>query len=459
VIALTKQQENSDLIYSLNDRPAPWKAAYAAFQHLLASFVAIITPTLIIGGTLGLGAEIPYLLSMSLVVSGVGTFIQARRIGPVGAGLLCLQGTSFAFLGSILAAGFMVKNNGGGPDQVLATIFGVCGVAAFVEIILSFFITRIKRVITPVVTGVVITIIGLHLIKVGMTDLAGGFGADDFGSKENLAIGLITLTVIVALNMAQRAIIRLSAIILGMLVGYGVALYWGMVSFVDFSQVPLIAVPIPFKYGIAFDLSVFVPIAIIYLVTAIETSGDLTANSLVSREPTSGPVYLERIRGGVLGDGINSLIASVFNTFPNTTFSQNNGIIQLTGVASRYVAYYVAALFVLIGLFPMVGAVLQSLPKPVLGGATLVMFGTVTAAGVRVIAQADLNRNDLLLMAVAFGLAMGIESVPEVVNVLPDLPRSILGSPVTVGGLSAIFLSLILNRREPQVALEGNKVT
>ena len=168
--------ESTDIIYGLHDRPEPIRATFAALQHVLASFIGIITPTLIIGGVLGLGSEVPYLISMALIVSGVGTFIQARRIGPVGSGLLCVQGTSFAFLASILAAGFMVKGNGGTPGDILAMIFGICALGSFVEIALSFFIEKLKRVITPIVTGIVITIIGLSLIKVGMTDLAGGFG-------------------------------------------------------------------------------------------------------------------------------------------------------------------------------------------------------------------------------------------------------------------------------------------
>ena len=139
-------------------------------------------------------------------------------------------------------------------------------------------------------------------------------------------------------------------------------------------------IPIPFKYGFAFDFAAFLPIAFIYLITAIESTGDLTATSMLSGEPVEGDTYIKRIKGGVLGDGVNSLIAATFNTFPNTTFSQNNGVIQMTGIASRYVGYFVAAIFVILGLFPIVGGVMQTLPKPVLGGATIVLFGSIAAA-------------------------------------------------------------------------------
>lgn len=450
---------NNELLYGLEDRPEPHKAIFAAFQHVLASFVGIITPTLIIGGVLGLGSEIPYLISMALIVSGVGTFIQARRFGNVGSGLLCVQGTSFAFLSSILAAGFAVKGQGGTSQDILAMIFGVCAVGAFVEIFISFFIDKLKRIITPIVTGIVITIIGMYLIKVGMTDLAGGFGAEDLGSANNLIVGGSVLLTIIFMHRIKNPMIRLSSILIGMVVGYFVALSMGMVNFSSMSDVPAISIPIPFKYGVSFDLTIFISIAIIYLVTAIETSGDLTANSMISGEPVKGPVYIKRIKGGILGDGINSLIAATFNTFPNTTFSQNNGVIQMTGVASRYVAFFVAGFFVILGLFPIIGAVLQTLPKPVLGGATLIMFGTIAAAGVRILSTAEMNRRNLMIMAVSFGLALGVAAVPEVTSTFPALLKNIMGSAVTVGGLSAILMSLFLPLDEEEMADEASEET
>lgn len=176
-----KSESQTDLIYTLEDTPGFTESTFAAIQHVLASFVGIITPTLVIGGVLGLGSHIPYLISMALIVSGAATFIQARRMLGVGAGMLCVQGTSFAFLSSILAAGFIAKAKGGGPDEILSLIFTVCFFGAFIEIFLSQIIGKLKNVVTPLVTGIVITVIGLSLIKVGMTDLAGGFKAKDFG--------------------------------------------------------------------------------------------------------------------------------------------------------------------------------------------------------------------------------------------------------------------------------------
>lgn len=436
----------SELLFGLNDKPPVPVSILVAFQHVLASFVGIITPTLIIGGVLGLGEHIPYLISMALIVSGVGTFIQARRFGPLGAGVMALQGTSFAFLSSVLAAGFIAKGKGGGPEEILSLIFGVCFFGAFVEIFLSQFLHKLKTFVTPLVTGIVITTIGMYLIKVGMTDLAGGFKAPDMGSFENLALGCMVLVLIIALNQSAKPLIRSGAIFYGLLAGFIVAFFMGKVDFSKLAGLDLVSIPVPFKYGFSFDIEAFIPIAFIYLITAIESSGDLTATSMISRLSIDDEDYRQRIRRGVLGDGVNSLVAAVFNTFPNTTFSQNNGVIQLTGVASRYVAYFVAGIFVILGLFPIVGGVLQQLPKPVLGGATLVMFGTVAAAGIRILSTVEMNRRNMLIIAVSFGLGLGVAAVPELLQEMPKLIQNVFGSAVTMGGIAAIVLNTILPR-------------
>ncbi|GGK55232.1 nucleobase:cation symporter-2 family protein [Amphritea balenae] len=435
---------SNDLVFGLDDRPGFSVSTFAALQHVLASFIGIITPTLIVGGVLGLGSEIPYLVSMALIVSGIGTFIQARRFGPIGSGLLCVQGTSFAFLSSILAAGFIVKNRGGTPEDILATIFGVCFLAASVEIILSRFIDKLKKIITPIVTGTIITLIGLHLIKIAMTDIAGGFGAPDLGSPVNLLLASLVLITIVIFNRFQVHLLRLSAVIMGLTVGFVVAWSMGKVDFSTLSTLPLVSVPVPFKYGFNFDLAAFIPIAIIYVITALETTGDLTANSMVSKQPVTGPLFVKRIKGGVLGDGVNSAIAASLNSLPMTTFSQNNGVIQLTGVASRYVAVFIAGILVLLGLFPIIGGVLQQMPKPVLGGATLIMFGTVAMAGVKIIAESGLDRRAMFITAISIGMGLGVDFVPEVLSSMPDQMKNIIGNPLTIGAFAAIFLNIIL---------------
>jgi xanthine permease XanP len=451
---------NSELIYKLNDKPSAKESFFAALQHVLASFIGIITPTLIIGGVLGLGSEIPYLISMALMVSGVGTIIQAKKPLGIGAGMICVQGTSFAFLSSVLAAGFIAKANGGGPNEILSMIFGVCMIGAFIEIFLSQFLDKLKRIITPIVTGTVITIIGISLIKVGFTDLAGGKWLMDnkpefFASFENLFLGAIVMIIIIIANKSSNQWIRLSSIIIGMLVGFIIAMFMGKVNFASISQVEsIISIPIPFKYGFDFDFAAFIPIAIIYLVTTIESSGDITANCMISKEPIKGDSYIKRIKSGILGDGINSFLAGVFNTFPNTTFSQNNGVIQLTGIASRYIGIWIGAILVILGLFPHIGAAFRAVPNSVLGGATLIMFATVAIAGIKILSQVNLNRRNMLILAVSFGIGLGVLLVPEILTAVAQniggitgkIIQSVLGSPITAGGLTAIVLSLFLGK-------------
>jgi len=434
----------SDLIYGLNDRPKPLAAILAALQHVLASFVGIITPPLVIGSTLGLTAHLPYLISMALMVSGVGTFIQARRPFGIGAGMICLQGTSFAFLGAVLSAGFLVKQRGGSPEDILAMIFGVCFFGAVVQIVLSRFIGQLRRVITPLVTGIVITLIGISLIKVGITDLGGGFNAADFGAPGNLALGVFVLLTIILLNRSNTPWIRLSAIIIGLVLGSLAAWFSGKLVPQTLPDVPLISLPIPFKFGFNFDWSAFLPVALIYLISTIETVGDLTANCMLARQPITGPSYINRLKGGVLGDGVSCVIAATFSAFPNTTFAQNNGVIQLTGVASRYVGLYIGAVLFCLGLFPLIGAVLQQIPKPVLGGATLVMFGSVAAAGVRILAQAPLDRRSMLIIATSFGVGLGIAAQPNLLHLMPKLVQNLFDSAITSGGLTAILMCLLL---------------
>ena len=443
----------SGMIYRLEDRPPNGPAILAAIQHILASIVGIVTPALIIGGVLGLGEHIPYLVAMSLFVSGVATFIQCRRFGPVGSGLLSVQGTSFAFVGAILAAGFAVKGRGGTPEDILAMIFGLCLVGCLVEIGLSQFVGRLRRIITPTVTGIVITIIGLSLVKVGFTDFAGGATAGEaLGEPVNLLLGFIVVAAILVLTFQRNPTVRISAIMAGLVIGFVVAALLGKVDFSSAGSGPLIALPIPFRYGIDFDLALFLPIAFIYLITAIETTGDLTANSIIAGEPVRGDLYMARIKGGILADGVNSGLAAIFNTFPNTTFSQNNGVIQMTGVASRHVGMIIAVILIVLGFFPVIGNAFLLVPKPVLGGATLVLFGTIAVAGIRILASEPIDRRKAYIMAVSFGLGLGVTLVPDATQHLPDFIRQVFATPITLSGLSAIILSLVIPEGDDAVA-------
>ncbi|ENM5750239.1 uracil-xanthine permease family protein [Vibrio mimicus] len=438
----------ADLVYQLNDRPPLPQTLFAALQHLLAMFVAVITPSLIICQSLGVPADqTNTIISMSLFASGLSSFIQIRTFGPIGSGLLSIQGTSFNFLGPIIGAGLALKAGGASIEAMMAAIFGTILVASFAEILLSRVLQFAQRVITPLVSGIVVTLIGLTLVQVGLISMGGGYAAmadGSFGSLDKLALAGTVLAIIVLLNRAHNPYVRVASIVIAMLVGYVMAYLMGMVNTDNLAETQFIALPIPMQYGLGFDWSLFIPLVLIFLITALEAIGDITATSEVSGEPVKGPVYMKRIKGGVLADGLNSALAAVFNSFPNSTFSQNNGVILLTGVASRYVGYFIAGMLVLLGLFPGVASFVQLIPEPVLGGATIVMFGTIAAAGVRIISRVDLDRRAILIMALSFSMGLGIAQKPEILQFMPEFIKNLFSSGVAAGGITAIVLNLLL---------------
>ncbi len=460
----------AELIYGLDDRPPVHESAFAAFQHLLAIFIGISTPPIIICGVLKFPPEITaFVISMALFASGISTFIQCRRIGPVGSGLLSIQGTSFTFLGTILAMGFSVKAAGGGPEEILTTIFGVCFACSFMEMIFSRFIPFLRKIITPLVSGIVVTLIGLSLIKVGITDFCGGAyqlklltqgKPSAFGSPENLGLAFLVLFLIILFNRSRKPFIRMSAIVIGLAVGYVAAAFLGKVDFGKLAAIDMFALPTPFKFGFfGFDWAFVAPMALLYLITTVESIGDLTATAMISKQPIEGKPYMKTLSGGVLGDGVNSALAAVFNSFPNTTFSQNNGVIQLTGVASRHVGYFIALFLVLLGVFPVVGGFLSLIPNSVLGGATIIMFGTVAAAGIRIIASNAIDRRAMLIMAISFGMGLGVMFAPRALDVLvqqgmPNVMKEIFKSAITTGGLTAILCNIALPRDDANVSTE-----
>jgi len=431
------------LIYGLEARPPLRDTLFAALQHLLAIFVAIITPPLIIAGALNLDLETTgFLVSMSLFVSGVATFVQCRKVGPVGCGLLCVQGTSFSFIGPIISAGFA----GGLP-----AIFGATIVGSVVEMLVSRVLKYMRRIITPLVSGIVVTLIGLSLIRVGVTACGGGEAAKaagTFGSLEYVGLSALVLALIIFFNRSNNQYLRMSSIVIGLLVGYVVSWAMGMVNFSDIQDYGNLNIPVPFRYGVSFDVSAIISLGLVYLITAIEAYGDITANSLISGQPVEGEKFMKRASGGILADGFNSMIAGIFNSFPNSIFAQNNGMIQLTGVASRYVGYFIAGMLVLLGLFPAVGLIFSLMPEPVLGGATLLMFGTVAAAGIRIIASQDINRKATLVIAISFSFGLSVELVPEILSQLPETIRNIFSSGITTGGVMAILTNALIRIKE-----------
>lgn len=418
------------------------ETVFAALQHLLAIFVAIITPPLIIANAIQLDQETTsFLVSMSLMVSGVATFIQCRRLGKIGCGLLCIQGTSFSFIGPIITAGLA----GGLP-----AIFGATVAGSVVEMFVSRILKYARRIITPLVSGIVVTLIGMSLIKVGIISCGGGnASAPDFGSLQNIGIALMVLVLIIIFNRSSNRFLRMGSIVIGLVVGYAVSWWLGMVDFSSIQSYAGINYPQPFKYGLSFDFSSILGLGLVYLITSIEAYGDITANSLISEEPVEGETFIQRAEGGILADGFNSMIAGLFfSSFPNSIFAQNNGMIQLTGVASRYVGYFIAALLIILGVFPAIGNVFSLMPAPVLGGATLLMFGTVAAAGIRIIASQTINRKATLVMAISFAMGLSVEMVPDILKQLPDSLQSIFSSGITTGGLTAIITNMVIRIKE-----------
>ena len=446
-------EKSKELIYGLNDRPPIRETIFAALQHLLAIFVAIITPPLIISSALKFDLDTTgFLVSMSLFVSGLATFIQCRRFGPIGAGLLCIQGTSFSFISPIIGAGMLGMINGKmNVEMGLSYIFGACLVASVVEMVVSRLLPYTRKIITPLVSGIVVSLIGMCLIKAGINSCGGGQSAVDagtFGSMQNLGLALLVLVSIIFFNRSNNRFLRMGSIVLGLLIGCVAAYALNMIDFSSLKGSGSLNIPVPFKYGLNFDLGTIIGIGLIYLVTAVEAFGDITANSLISGEPVEGPVFLKRAQGGVLADGFNSFLAAVFNSFPNSIFAQNNGMIQLTGVASRYVGYFIAGALVLLGLFPVVGKVFSLIPDPVLGGATLLMFGTVAAAGIRIIASTEITRKAVLVMAISFAMGLSVELVPGILDKMPDIIKNIFSSGITTGGLTAILANAFIRIKE-----------
>ena len=444
---------SSELILGLDDRPAPLLGMLAALQHLLAIIVPIVTPGLLICQALGVAPrDTNLIVSMSLVISGIATFVQCRRFGPFGAGLLIVQGTSFNFVGPLIAGGALMVKEGTPVEAVMAAIFGVVVAGSFIEMGVSRILPFVKRLITPLVTGIVVLMIGLTLIKVGLISMGGGYTAmanGSFANGENLLLSGVVLGIIVAINRVPVVWMRSAAIVIALAVGYALAAWLGRLDFTGMHEAPWFQVPTPLHFGLGFSWSLFVPMLVIYLVTSLEAIGDVTATSKVSRQPVEGPLWMARIKGGVLVNGANSLLAGIFNTFPSSIFAQNNGVIQLTGIASRHVGMWIALFLVILGLFPAVAGVIQAVPEPVLGGAAMVMFGAVAAAGINILASVHLDRRALLIIAVSLALGLGVSQVPEFLVHMPAAVRNVLESGVATGGLCALVLNWFLPETPP----------
>ena len=439
-----KKVAEADLVYRLEDKPPFFNALISAITHLLAIFVPMVTPALIVGGALNLPVEMTaYLVSMAMVASGVGTYLQVNRFGFIGSGMLSIQSVNFSFVGVMIALGSSMKNGGIDESTMISTLLGVSFVGAFLVCGAAWVLPYLKRVITPTVSGVVVLLIGLSLIDIGITDFGGGFGAkgtEAFGSLQNIGLASLVLFIVLLFNCARNPFIRMSGIAVGLIVGYIVAFFLGMVDFSALKDAPLFTIPLPFKYGFNFDWSAFWVAAVIYLLSVFEAVGDLTATAMVSGQDFEGEEYRLRLRGGVFADGLVSVIATALGSLPLTTFAQNNGVIQMTGVASRHVGKFIAAILVIFGLFPVIGRAFTTIPSPVLGGAMVLMFGLIAIAGVRIIMTHGINRRESVIAATAVGIGLGVAFEPEVFKALPQ----VFNNAIAAGGITAVVLNLVL---------------
>ena len=453
-------RKHSDLIYELEDNPPFYQTLMGAVTHLLAIFVPMVTPALIVGGALGLSTEITaYLVSMAMIASGIGTWLQVNRYGPIGSGLLSIQSVNFSFVTVMIALGGAMKKDGIHEELIVSTLLGVSFVGAFLVMGSSFVLLYLKRVITPTVSGVVVLMIGLSLIKVGIIDFGGGFSAmssGTFGKYEHIGLGLLVLCVIVAFNCSRSPLLRMSGIAIGLMVGYAVALMLGMVDFSALENLPLITVPIPFKYGFSFDFHAFMLAGTIYLLSVLEAVGDITATAMVSHRDIQGPEFQKRLSGGVLADGLVSVIASAPRLFAahhlcpeQRRYPDDRGGLTPCG-------QFIAVILVLLGLFPVVGRFFTTIPSPVMGGAMVIMFSMIAIAGGRIIISHGFDRRETLIVATSLGLGLGVSYDPNVFKVLPAGIYMLVENPICAGGITAIIMNLVLPQsRKRKAAHQG----
>lgn len=425
---------NNQLLFNVEDKPPFGLGLLLAAQHLLAALGGIIAVPLVIGNVLQLPtADTIVLVNAALLISGVVTIIQCLGVGPIGIRLPSVMGTSFTFMAAALAIGF--------SEDGVAGILGASLVGSLVMIIGSFFMPSIRKLFPPVVTGTVVTMIGLSLIPVAVDWFAGGQrGEPQYATPENLTMAFFVLALVVILVQWGKGIFSAAAIVIGMLAGYCVALALGWVNFDGVKQAQIFALPQPLHFGLAFPISGIIGMSIAYLVTIVESSGNFLALGNATKTEITG----DHLRRGVLCDGVGSALAAIMSTTPFSSFSQNIGVISLTGVASRYVVAMTGGLLVLAGLFPVFGALIVSIPLPVLGGAGLMMFAMIIAAGIQMLDKVERTKRNGLIIAISIGCGLAVTTRPEILDKLPAFFKEIFGSGITVGSLLALILNLIL---------------
>ena len=429
----------SNLKYGVNDNPNLLTKILLGLQHIFAAFGGIIVVPLVISSSLGFDATMSTaVISASILAAGIATIIQARGVGRIGSRVACIMGTDFTFVSPSISVGSVL----GLPGIIGATILG-----ALFEIILSYFIKPLMKLFPPIVTGTVVCLIGLTLLPVSMDWAAGGVGAADYGSLTNVSIAMFVMIITLLLNRYGKGMLSSASILIGMVVGYLICIPLGKVDFSPVAQASFISIPQILQYGVTFDLKALIAFLPAYFVTTIETVGCLKAIGEVSNVDMDD----KRVGSGVLADGVGSICGAAVGAFPNTSFSQNVGLIPLTKVASKHVAIMAGILLVFLGLFPKFAAIINGIPSPVLGGVGIVMFGTVAAAGIKTLSSVEINDRNLLIIATSIGLGLGVTFRPDFLAQLPEGLQMIFSSGISTGTIVALVLNIILREDKKYV--------
>ena len=406
-------------------------------QHVLAMFASNVTPSIIIAGAAGFAfgsADMVFLIQMAMLFAGVATLFQTIGFGPVGARLPVMQGTSFAFVPIMIG---VVKSSG------MAALMGSVIVAGIFHAILGSFIGRIRHWFPPLVSGMVITTIGLYLIPVGIRYAAGG--AADFqinnpnwSDFSHWSLALVVINVALGCKFFTRGLTSSAAVLSGLFAGYLVGIATGAVNFGSVGKAAWFAFPMPLKFGLEFNIAAIIGMCLISIVSAIETVGDISAIAKggAGRESTD-----KELAGGTYADGLGSALAAVFGGLPNTSFSQNVGIVSMTGVMSRGVVTIGAIFLIICGFIPKIGAVVSSMPIEVLGGGVILMFGMVVSAGVSMLSTVEWSRRNMMILATSMSVGLGLQAVPKSMQHLPDT----LGMLMTSGLLPVAVLAVVMN--------------
>ena len=425
-----------------NSMPPMGQAVPLGLQHVLAMFASNVTPSIIVAGAAGLAfgsAEQIYLIQMAMLFAGVATIFQTMGIGPIGARMPIMQGTSFAFVG-VLA--------GISATQGLGVALTSCIIGGLIHFALGSVIGRIRFLFPPLVTGLVILAIGLYLIPVGIKYAAGGaadfqMAAESFGSLKHWTVALTVIIVALLFKFKTSGSLSNAAILIGLLAGYAVAAMLGMVSLLGFQKASWVTSIQVLPYGFEFSLGAVVAVTLVSIVSAVETVGDAsaTAKAGAGRDATD-----EEIAGATYADGLGTAVAGVFGGLPNTSFSQNVGIVGMTGVMSRHVVTIAGVILVICGLLPKIGALIASMPLPVLGGGVIVMFGMVAAAGMNVLSEVKMTRRNMVIIAISLTAGLGLNLVPTAVQYLPGIWKTLATSAVA----PTAFLAIVLNQILPE---------